>query len=188
MSAIQKSKKKTTKNAKVIQLKLIPNDRNHELERYVNGIWKTAQSALWNHIAFTQNEQEEFKQLLEEHFQNNKHAKRNFKELVERICLAKRYVARKRGRYISKPIDWLNIHYHNGLVGTAIWLEEVKDQRKKVPHYNEGITTVANGILKFIESPNIMVFHRYRKMLIEQNQRDLLQIYYNTVLNLQYLV
>lgn len=187
MSAIRKTKKKTQGKGKVIQLKLMPL-QSHDKERFINGIWKVAQSALWNNKDFSFAEQEELKQLVAEYFEDNKNIKRSFKDLVERICLAKRFVARRKGRYISKPIDWLNINYRNGLSGTALWLEEVKEQRKSVPHYNEGITTLANGILKFMESPSMIVFHRYRKMLLEKNQFDLLQIYYNTIINLQYAI
>lgn len=187
MSAIRKTKKKSQAKGKVIQLKLIP-VQNYEREKFINGIWKVAQSALWINKDFSLVEQEELKQLVAEHFENNKNIKRNFKDLVERICLAKRFVSRRKGRYISKPIDWLNINYHNGLIGTAKWLEDVKEQRKLVPHYNEGITTLANGILKYMESPSMLVFNRYRKMLIEKNQFDLLQVYYNTIINLQYAI
>lgn len=188
MSAIKKTKKRNQSKGKVIQLRLIPSESNQQKAKLVNGLWKVAQSALWNGRDFSIAEQEELKQLLAEHFEGNKNIKRNFKDLVERICLAKRFVSRRKGRYISKPIDWLNINYRNGLVGTASWLEEVKEQRKSVPHYNEGITTLANGILKYMESPNIMVFLRYRKMLIEQKQFDLLQIFQITIINLQYIL
>lgn len=186
MSAIRKTEKK--KAAKVIQLKLIKGGRTPELDKLVHGLWTLAYSALWNNKEFSIYETEELKELLSEHFENNKNSKRNFKDLVERICLAKRFVSRKRGRYISKPIDWLNINYKNGLAGTASWLEEVNEQRKSVPHYNEGITTLANGILKYMGSPSITVFLRYRKMLLEQKQSDLLQIFQITIINLQYIL
>lgn len=186
MSAVRKTQKK--KEAKVIQLKLIKGGRTPDLDKLVHGLWTLAYSSLWNNREFSINETEQLKDLLSEHFENNKNCKRNFKDLVERICLAKRFVSRRRGRYISKPIDWLNINYKNGLSGTASWLEEVKEQRKAVPHYNEGITTLANGILKYMESPNIMVFLRYRRMLLEQKQFDLLQIFQITIINLQYIL
>ena len=192
MSAIKKTKARknatSKQKAKIIQLKLMPLQKDDQLEQYINGIWKVTHAALWNHKDFSLKEQTQFKELIAGHFKNGINQKRNFKDLVERICLAKRYVNRRRGRYIAKPIDWLNCHYHNGLAGTAKWLAEVNEQRKEVPHYNEGIANLANGILKFMESPNIMVYNRYRTMLIENNQGDLLQIFNNTIINLQYSI
>jgi len=188
MSAIKKQKKQVATKSKIIKLKFNELQSNYQLEKLIEGIWKVTQASLWNHKEFSLKEQEVFKKLIAEHFENGKNNKRNFKNLVQRICLAKRYVARKRGRYISKPVDWLNIHYHNGLVGTAKWLEAVNEQRKEVPQYNEGITTLANGILKFMDSPNILVYNRYRKMLTNKNQGDLLQIFNNTIINLQYSI
>ncbi len=104
MSAIRKQKKKTQAKGKVIQLKLYP-VQNHEREKFINGIWKVGQSALWINKDFSLAEQDDLKQLVDEHFENKKNIKRNFKGLVERICLAKRFVCRRKGRYISKPID-----------------------------------------------------------------------------------
>jgi hypothetical protein len=184
MSAIRKTKSKETK---VIQLKVIRGGTSREANKLINASWAVVQSALWNSRHFNPNEVAQLKELIADHYDNGKSIKATFKDLIERICLAKRYVARKKGRYISKPVDWLNIHYHNGLAGTASWLQEVKEQRKTVPQYNQGISTLAKGILKYIESPSMVVFYQYRRMLIEQKQQDLLQIFYNTIIHLQFL-
>jgi hypothetical protein len=55
-----------------------------------------------------------------------------------------------------------------------------------VPEYNKGITTLAKSLLAFIENPSAANFHKGRKNLIEQNQFDLLQIYNNVIIHLQY--
>jgi hypothetical protein len=179
MNTIRKTK---SKEAKVIRLNVNP-----ETNKLIHASWAVVQSALWNSQHFNPSEVAQLKKLIAEHYENNKSIKVTFKDLIERICLAKRYVARKKGRYISKPVDWLNIHYHKGLAGTAVWLQEVKEQRKTVPEYNQGISTLAKGILKYIESPSMIVFYQYRRMLIEQKQQDLLQIFYNTIIHLQFL-
>ena len=183
MNTVRKTKSKGTK---VIQLKVIREGANAESDKLINASWTVAQSALWNGMQFNRSETEQLKELIAAHYHSSKSVQTTFKEIVERICLAKRYVARRKGRYISKPVDWLNINYHKGLAGTAAWLQEVKEQRKTVPHYNKGISTLAKGILKYIESPSMVVFYQYRRMLIEQKQQDLLQIFYNTIINLQF--
>ena len=188
MSAIKKTNGKSKKSAKgkVIQLNVFRQPNQIETEQLINGIWNVAQGALWINRNFSYKEKESLKELIADHFYNGKSHKNNFKEIVERICLAKRYVARKRGRYISKPQDWLNIHYPLGLAGTAAWLNQVNEVRADVPEYNKGIKTLANGILKFLDKPNHSTFYRYRRLLMEQKQFDLLQIFNNTIINLQY--
>lgn len=174
------------KSAKVIQLDIFRQPRQRETEKLINGIWAAAASALWFNKTFNAKEAELHKELISEHFFNGKETKKNFRDLIERISLAKRYVARKRGRYISKPQDYLNIHYPLGLAGTETWLQQVNEIRKEVPEYNKGITTLAKALLAFIEKPNAASFEKGRKLLTEQSQFDLLQIYYNTIIHLQY--
>lgn len=178
--------KRKTKAAKVIQLNIFQQPQQRNVQKLIDGVWAAAVNSLWFHKTFNEKETETFKSLIAEHFYNSNDSKRNFRELIERICLAKRYVARKRGRYISKPQDYLNIHYPLGLAGTSAWLEQVKFIRKDVPEYNKGITTLAKSLLAFIESPSVANFHKGRKNLIEQNQFDLLQIYNNVIIHLQY--
>lgn len=188
MSAIKKTQsKKSRQTTKVIPLRIVYSKSRNEDKPLINGIWVMAYSTFWNNKQFSISEKDQLKKLIAEHFENKKSSKLNFKELVERICLAKRFVARRKGRYISKPIDWLNINYRNGLEGTASWLEAVNEQRKTVPHYNEGITTLATAILKFTESPTASVYYRFRTKLIAKKQFDLLQIFQNTIINLQYI-
>ncbi|MDP3146024.1 MAG: hypothetical protein Q8T03_13415 [Bacteroidota bacterium] len=188
MSAIKKTNPKTKKSSKgkVIQLNVFRQPNQTETEQLIKAVLNVAQSALWFNKNFSSKEKENLKELIADHFYNGKNEKTNFKELIERICLAKRYVARKRGRYISKPQDWLNIHYPLGLAGTAAWLKQVNEVRKDVPEYNKGIKTFATAILKFIENPQAVTFYRYRRLLMEQKQFDLLQILNNTLINLQY--
>lgn len=174
------------KSARIIQLNLFQQPKQSEMNKLISGVWSAAFTSLWFSKSFDQKETATLKELIGEHFLNGKDAKRNFKELIERICLAKRYVARKRGRYISKAQDYLNVYYPLGLAGTATWLQQVNEVRKDVPEYNKGISTLAKSLLAFIENPTPANFQKGRKNLTEQNQFDLLQIYYNSILHLQY--
>lgn len=190
MEAKRATKNQSPKNkkqgAKIIQLNIFQQPHQRSVKKLIDGLWAVAATSLWFNKTFSESESESHKTLIGEHFFNGKESKRNFRELIERICLAKRYVARKRGRYISKPQDYLNIHYPLGLAGTASWLEQVNTIRKDVPEYNKGISTLAKALLAFIENPTAANFHKGRRSLIEQNQFDLLQIYINTIVHLQY--
>ncbi|MFL5763573.1 MAG: hypothetical protein ACJ77K_06480 [Bacteroidia bacterium] len=183
MTAVKKSKGKT-REAKVIKL----NAYRHpdQLLKAINGIWCTAHAALWPNQQFSAKEVSEMKRLISDHFRNGKAAATTFKELVERICLAKRYVARKRGRYISKPQDWLNIHYPLGLTGTEGWMEKVKAIRTDVPEYNQGITTLAKAVTAYIHQPTATTYYKQRRLLMEQKQFDLLQVFNSTIIHLQF--
>lgn len=190
MKASSRSKSKTTpskkQGAKIIQLNAFQQPQQRKTNELINGVWAAAQASLWFGKCFSEKEEEQFKDLIAEHFFNGLDSRKNFKELIECLSLAKRYVARKRGRYISKPQDYLNIHYPLGLAGTASWLDQVKAIRTDVPDYNRGITTLAKALLAFIENPSTAEFYKGKKQLTEQHQFDLLQVYNNTILKLQY--
>lgn len=156
-------------------------------ERRIEQFWLFCNACLWNNQQFEESEVTEFKKLIGEFFKNCKDADAKFKQLVQRACLAKRYVTRRSGRYISKPIDWLNINYKNGLAGTASWYKQVQEQRKSVPHYNEGISTLANAVLDFSQTRNVLAVPNFRSELLKQKQSDLAQIYMNTIMHIHYL-
>jgi hypothetical protein len=157
-----------------------------KLENLIEDFWLFCHAALWNTETFSDEETEEFKKLIAEYFKYCKNPEQKFKELVERVCLVKRYVSRRNTRYISKPIDWLNIHYKNGLAGTKSWYLNVEKQRATVPHYNEGIALLAKAVLKYSEDRNILDMLYFRRELIALKQHDLLQIYMNAVMHIQY--
>ena len=187
MSAVRKLKteKNTTRTShlKVVKGGLYPYSKR---EISTENLWLFCQASLWNTQVFSDEEIKEFKALLSEHFKGSKNIEKTFKQLVERVCLAKRYLARRKGRYISKPIDWLNINYKNGLAGTAGWYAVVEEQRKTVPHYNEGISVLAKAVYKYCEKRSILDMLQYRKELIKLKQHDLLQTFMNTVMHVQY--
>ncbi len=176
------------KSAKIIQLNAFRTIHTKDQSKLINSIWNVAHAGLWPNQAFSEKEKSILKELIADHFANSKNDKRTFKELLERICLAKRYVARKRGRYISKPQDWLNINFPLGLAGTSAWLARVNEVRSDVPEYNKGIKTFASAVLEFTERPEEKTFHKSRKQLINQRQFDLLQVFYTSLINQQYSI
>lgn len=188
MKANQKAQTGKTRKqkTKIIQLNAFRQSHQLETERLIDGIWSMAQAALWPNQEFNSKEQEDFKTLIVLHFFKCKSNKQTFTELIERICLAKRYVTRRPGRYIAKPQDWLNIYYPMGLAGTEKWLQAVNAIRADVPEYNKGIRDFAKGLLSFIETRSGRSFHKCRQSMIEQKQFDLLRIFNNTIINLQY--
>lgn len=178
--------KKKRSSAKIIQLNVFKQPHQNKTEHLVNTLWGAANTAFWFSGSFTEKEVNGFKTLIGEHFYNGKSTEQNFKELIERICLAKRYVARRQGRYVAKPQDYLNIHYPLGLTGTATWLQQVNAIRKNVPDYNKGISLLAKALLAYTENPSAATYQRWRKQLIDEKQFDLLQLFNHTIIHLQY--
>jgi hypothetical protein len=161
----------------------IVRDELFDAEQRVSQFWLFCHATLWNNQQFSKIEVLEFKKLICQHFMKFNDLDTAFKELIERVCLAKRYVTRRPGRYIAKPIDWLNINYRNGLSGTESWYKSVTDQRKTVPKYNEGILILSRAVLNYCERRNILDCQSYRRELIRLKQFDMLQIYMNTIVH-----
>ncbi|MCA0429039.1 MAG: hypothetical protein LCH32_00890 [Bacteroidetes bacterium] len=166
-------------------LRVIKGGKFSPKNNIVENTWIFIHAALWCNNEFTNKEETQFQNLIAEHYNTVKNPTKVFEEIIERVCLAKRYVNRKRGRYLSKPIDWLNINYHKGLAGTEGWYQEVCLQRISVPEYNKGITLLAKSITKYLQEPTIKTIVAVRKKLIAQKQFDLLQMFNNAVINFQ---
>ena len=179
MTAVRKIKTVTP------HLRVIKGGKSSPKNNTVENTWIFIHAALWNNNEFSYKEETQFQNLIADHYNTFKNQPKVFEEIIERVCLAKRYVNRKRGRYLSKPIDWLNINYHKGLTGTEGWYKEVCVQRISVPEYNAGITLLAKAITKYLQEPTIKTIVTYRKKLIAQKQFDLLQIFNNSIINFQ---
>lgn len=180
MTALRKS------NPVKSHLRVVKGSSQNKTETLVSNAWNFTQAALWNKESFTQTEIKEFKKLIAQHFETAQDKEKFFIEFCERVCLAKRYVSRQQGRYIAQPINWLNINYRFGIIGTQRWYNEISEQRKTVPHYNRGINLLARAVYKYAETRSEQVFHAARKKFIGEKQFDLLQIFYNTLININF--
>lgn len=156
-------------------------------KKRINDLWDICYATIWPKENFSKTEIETFKVLIADHFIGSENADEKFAELIERVVLAKRYINRRQGRYISKPIDWLNIHFKTGLQGTEKWYKQVTDQRKTVPHYNEGIKLLSEALLSFSKHQKTNEIEQYREEFIKQKQHDLLFYYTNAIMHLLFI-
>ncbi len=171
--------------ASPLHLKIVKGGKSDPINSVIDNTWIFIHAALWDQEEFSNKEIEQFKQLIAEHYHFSENSQSVFEELIERVCLAKRFIKRRQGRYVAKPIDWLNIHYYAGLAGTQGWYNEVCLQRITVPDYNKGLTLLAKAILKYLQEPTAKTILSYRKKLIAEKQFDLLQIFNNTIVQFQ---
>lgn len=183
MTAVRKIK------TPVPHLRVVKGGKSNPKNKILENTWNFIHAALWNDSEFSYKEKIQFQKLLSEHYDDyyslNWNIENIFGHFIQRVCLVKRYVNRKRGRYIAKPIDWLNYNYYAGFAGTHDWFKEVSFQRLTVPNYNYGIKLLAEAIIKYLQEPTIETIVTYRKKLIAEKQFDLLQIFNNAIINFQ---
>ncbi|TRU49827.1 MAG: hypothetical protein EWV91_07080 [Microcystis aeruginosa Ma_QC_Ca_00000000_S207] len=163
------------------RLILIKGGVKSQYQRCVIATWQVAQSALWADKVFTDTDKEEFLSLISEYYRGSKNKPACFKQIVQRILLARRYVKGNKYRYIAKPADWLNIHFRYGISGTKTWYERIREERKKVPHYHEGIKLFADGAWEYLSSPTAEHYNRLHAQLFQREQHDLIVVLHHLV-------
>ncbi len=155
-------------------------------KKRINDFWDFCHAQFWPCQNFSETEKAAFKELIADHF-NCDDANAKFVELIERTILAKRYIKRRNGRYVAKPIDWLNINFRFGLSGTAYWYKELVEQRKTVPHYNEAVAFLASAILSFCKNTNPEEIEEVRNQLLENKQYDLWNMYNRAIIHFLFI-
>lgn len=179
MNTIKKTTTQPKENseAKVIPLYGFRGLHTPETKKLVDCIWNISHSALWLNKHFNLKEKENLKELIAAHFYNNKSSERNFKELVELICLVTRNDVQKDTQ------GFLGIHFPLGVDSMDECLEKM---RSVSPQHLTGINTFINAVLRFMESPCSTTYYNYRRLLLKQKQFDLLQILNNTIIHFQF--
>ncbi len=162
-------------------LTLIKGGAKTEYQRMILATWQVAHSALWADKVFTQQDKEEFLSLISCYYRGSKNKVACFKQVIQRILLARRYVNRNSRRYIPKPADWLNIHFTYGVSGTKGWFDRIKEERKKVPHYNDGIQLFADGVWTFVNTPTAVNYSNLHQDLFQRDQHDLIEVLHHLV-------
>lgn len=157
-------------------LKLISGGIQTQTERCIHATWLLAKAALWPTRKFTFEEKNEFLILIARYYRGRINKVQCFVQIAQRILLTKRFIQRGRGRWVAKPADWLNINYLHGITGTRKWYQELCQQRRKVPHYNEGLKIFAEGIWEFYLDPSPAKYLHLQQSLLEKKQFDLITI------------
>lgn len=153
----------------------------------ISHFWTFCHSTFWSTENFSVEEVEKFKALIAEHFKDGEKVNYKFKQLVERATLAKRYVKRKWWRFITKPMNWLDIDFKFGLAGTESWYKDVLFQRMFQPDHNEGIKLLAKAVLDYSKDQNPYEVEYYRNEFIKLRQNDLLFLYTNFIMHMEFI-
>jgi len=155
--------------------------------KLVDQLWIYAHSMLWGAQDFKEDEQTTFKKCISEYFVNSTNVEGTFRELVERIVLAKRYVLEKPYRFIASPREYLNPKFYNGLESTAKWYRALQEQKQRDPNFGETLEIFSEAILNYATNQNILDIVFYRQIFISLEIYDLLQWYMNAIMHYQFI-
>lgn len=161
--------------------------RRYRRQTRVDQYWTFCHAALWRNEQFSPDEVLHFKQLIKAHFKGRKDKDHTFCELVERAILARRYVNRRRSRYMTAPGEWLEITNTKGLSGTQAWLDRINQERHEKPNYNAGIFILAKAILAFCNRKNTLSVVHYRHELLSYKEHELLSVFLHAIAHIGYL-
>ncbi len=158
-----------------------------KIEKRSEDYWIFCHSMFWHTQDFYEKEKNKFKVQIAVFFKGSKDIDKTFTELIERACLAKRHAEEKDSRYIPQPEDWFNINHPQGLSSTERWYSALTKQRKYSPEFNKGLTILAEAIINYADSRNILDIVFYRHQFISLTHFDLLQWYLNAVMHYQFI-
>ncbi len=153
----------------------------------IHDLLNFTQSVFWLDKNFSEEKTLKLKSLIAEHFRETKNVDQTFRELVERTCLAKQWFEEKPYRLIPEPEEWFNIDSLEGLYFTHNLYNKVLSQRRSTPTYQYGLTVVSEAVLKYSETKNVLDIFSYRDVLIRLHRIDLLQMYFNTIMHIQFI-
>lgn len=157
------------------------------VEKLVNAAWQFSQCALWPEQTLDLLEDGDTRAYIREYFTAATDKKRAFTALIQRVILTQKYVRRDRERFLPQPSIWFNRRYPFGFAGTLPWLHNVEQQRKEVPGYLAHIEALAHGYYDYIVRPSTRRFNRCREKMLRHRANSLLQLFYNTVIHLNYV-
>jgi len=149
--------------------------------------WIYSHSMLWPTQDFNEEQQIIFKKHLSDFFIDSNDADATFRELVERVVLAKRYVLEKPYRYVAPPQDYLNPKFYNGLESTAKWYHALQLRRRTDPNCGESLEIFSEAVLNYASKRNILDIVFYRQLFISLEAPDLLQWYLNAIIHYQFI-
>ena len=158
-----------------------------QLEKLVNTAWKFSHCALWPEQEIDLVEEEATRDYIREYFTASTDKKRAYTALIQRVVLTQKYIRRDRERFLPQPSVWFNRRYPFGFAGTLAWLQRVEQQRKEVPGYLAHIEALAHGYYDYMVRPSLRRFNRCRDKMLRHRATSLLQLFYNTVIHLNYV-
>jgi hypothetical protein len=172
-----RNKKRETKNEK----RQTVNEKE-----IITTAWLIAYTALWNTTEFSQQEVNNASQFIYNFINKAPNPKKAFEAFVQRVLIARNYVANHQGKYIPIPSIWFSIQNTNGFAGTQKWLQDINQTRQAIPLYKIELLAFAQAVQEYAKTNTAADFHYWRSYFIQQNKQGLLNLFLSTIANLQH--
>ncbi len=162
-------------------VKTKPDEAAHA--KLISAAWTFSYTALWNCMAFSEEEIYTAKQCISELFAPLKNKEKAFIIFCERVLLARNYLSRDKERFIPLPSLWLCRDNKNGFAGTKKWHEQMVITRRSVPSYKCNEALLAKAALEFCNQPMRTVYDKWKNHFISKGDHRFLILFQLYVLN-----
>ncbi len=157
----------------------------NETDLLIDAAWHFAYSALWHHEIISPKEITNCKEFIRHFFQLQVNSKKALIIFCERVLLAKEYFVRYPGQ-LSPPSIWLHHQNDEGFTTTLTWYQQMLVRRQQVPDFRNDLQIVTHYYLQYAVKPSAKWVKDCRNQLMRLKANDLLQIFYNSIIHIQY--
>jgi hypothetical protein len=152
-----------------------------QVQQLTDIAWTFAYTSFWNGMEFSASETNAAKALMQ-HFIQSGPPLQQYYELVQRILLARQYLLRHPGTYVSLPTDWLQ--EPKGFAGTQRWYEAVEKRRTQLPGYQRFLKALPEAVLDVQQCNTAADFHYWRSWFAERGAQESLNLFLSVVANM----
>jgi hypothetical protein len=147
-------------------------------------------SMLYDDKNYSEHDNNTALQFIEEFFMsktNNstKNLSEAFNEFIFRVQLTRKYIHAAPGRFVPKPIIWLDPKNEKGFSGTESWHKITKKKQEKIKNYYSHIKLVGELYKKYVQTPTFDMYASGRQRLSKIEDKQYLQLYDKSILKLK---
>lgn len=174
-----------TASAAIPSLRLVKGNKEYEQQvQYLSAIaWQIAYTALWNAEEFSAVEKEKASELISGFIREQNNPKKAYSTFVQRVLLARQYIATHPGTYAPIPTQWFSAANKNGFAGTQRWYDAVETTRASLPKYKQPLKAFGEAVLETALFGSVKDFHYWRSYFIEHDCQGLLNLFLSVIAN-----
>jgi hypothetical protein len=156
-----------------------------QVQQLTDTAWHIAYTALWNGTCFSPAEINTAKKQIQTFIQSGSPLAM-YKELTQRVLMARQYILSHEGAYAPLPTYWFCPSNTNGFAGTATWYAALQTARASQPDYKQLLKALPEAVLETIQSNKASDFHYWRSYFAQQNTQGFLNLFLATIANCLY--
>ena len=166
-----------------LRIEKVINEYRQHVEELSNVAWYIAYTALWNTSSTASEQQEDALKHIRQFIAAGKSPGMAFKQLAERVLLARQYLNCHPGKWVPQPADWFNPENKNGFAGTERWLQSVEIHRATNPTFKLALQKFPEAIIQTLCADCPALYHDWRNFFITHNAQGLLNLYLAVLAN-----